>query len=764
MSDGYEVPETLEANVRAALERDPREAEKAIDSLCEQFPDHADLVRAWHAAHDSLRTPADASRPPPARIGPFRILEELGRGGFGVVYLAEGTGTVTRRVALKVLQPGMDRGDALARFRAEQQAMAFLQHPGIAAVYEAGTAEDGRLYFAMEHVPGLPVDRFVRRHDLDTAARLRLFVQVCAAVQHAHDRGILHRDLSTRNILVAPPGHGARGDQPAAKVIDFGIAKSLVHPLVPGAAHTRAGQVVGTPGFISPEQQRGDGDVDVRTDVFALGVALRCALTGEHPGQPNATGAHLPRELGWIVARATAADRADRYRSVAALADDLENILAGRALAAAPPNAVYRLLKLARRHRWITAATTVALAALAWALVQSALAARANARYRDMVEPLRLRAAADALWPIRASNAVDVRAWLEEARPIAALARETPSAEGADESELHARRAALATTVADLERGLDAWERSAEATSRHQDRWQNTALQVAADPRFADLDLQPIPGLVPLGPDPVSGLQEFAHPASGVVPERDGRGLLRIDRHSGLVFVLVPGGTFTMGRVEGDLRADDDEPQRDVQVPAQLISKFEMTQGQWLRLTGNTPSRYGPGSFFGDGQTFDHSHPIENVSWLEADHVLRRFGLAFPLEATWEHSCRAGKRTVFTHGDDLASLDANIGDEGSAAAYPPETNLEPGFDDGFRAHAPVGRFAANDWGLHDMLGNVLEWTADAAQDATPLRVLRGGGFLSTAAFARCSSRLAVAPFYRNPDVGLRPTHPLPPPR
>jgi serine/threonine protein kinase len=212
-------------------------------------------------------------------IGSYKLLRTLGEGGMGVVYLAEQQRPIRRQVALKIVKPGMDSLEVIARFETERQALAFLDHPGIAQVYDAGTTETGRPYFAMELVSGLPITEHCDRHKLTIAERLNLFLQVCDAVQHAHQKGIIHRDIKPSNILVS-----IRDGHSAPKIIDFGIAKALRRPLTERTLHTEQGQYVGTPEYMSPEQAEMTArGVDTRTDVYFLGVVLYELLAGVLP-------------------------------------------------------------------------------------------------------------------------------------------------------------------------------------------------------------------------------------------------------------------------------------------------------------------------------------------------------------------------------------------------------------------------------------------------------------------------------------------------
>ena len=246
------------------------------------------LIAAHFGAGNFLESPAavlDATRALPDSesagtiIGPYKLLESIGEGGMGTVYMAEQTAPVQRRVALKIVKPGMDSRQVIARFEAERQALALMDHPNIAKMLDAGTTDDGRPYFVMELVKGVPITQYCDEHRFTPRQRLELFTTVCQAVQHAHQKGIIHRDLKPTNVLVAD-----YDDRPVAKIIDFGVAKAMGQPLTERTMFTQFGQVVGTIEYMSPEQAKlNQLDIDTRTDIYSLGVLLYELLTGETP-------------------------------------------------------------------------------------------------------------------------------------------------------------------------------------------------------------------------------------------------------------------------------------------------------------------------------------------------------------------------------------------------------------------------------------------------------------------------------------------------
>jgi len=216
---------------------------------------------------------------PGGQVGPYKLLSILGEGGYGIVYLADQQKPVRRRVALKVIKPGMDTKEVIARFEAERQALALLTHPNIAQVYTAETTDAGRPYFVMEYVKGVPVTEYCDTEKLTVEQRLKLFLQVCEGVQHAHQKGIIHRDIKPSNILVS-----IEADRAIPKIIDFGVAKALSQPLTDRTLYTEQGQFIGTPEYISPEQaEMTHQDIDTRSDIYSLGVVLYELLTGVLP-------------------------------------------------------------------------------------------------------------------------------------------------------------------------------------------------------------------------------------------------------------------------------------------------------------------------------------------------------------------------------------------------------------------------------------------------------------------------------------------------
>ena len=366
-----------------------------VRRMLEQYYDPKSFMSnaAIDARGGAVDKPSLPSEKAGDQIGPYKLLEQIGEGGMGVIYMAEQREPMVRRVALKIIKWGMDTKQVLARFEAERQALAMMNHPNIARILDAGSTSTGRSYFVMELVQGHPITEYCNRYKLETGERLRLFTEVCQAVQHAHQKGIIHRDIKPNNVLVT-----CVDDRPVPKVIDFGIAKATEQRLTEKTLFTQFHHFIGTPAYMSPEQaQIGSLDIDTRSDVYSLGVLLYEILTGQPPfsneelmsggydeirrrireseplipsrklsslseeertvisqdrrNEPHSLDKALKGELDWILMKALEKDRGRRFESANALRCDIDRYLKGELISAVAPSAWYYFQKLAKRHQ-----------------------------------------------------------------------------------------------------------------------------------------------------------------------------------------------------------------------------------------------------------------------------------------------------------------------------------------------------------------------------------------------------------------------------
>jgi serine/threonine protein kinase len=423
-----------EATARAALRiSSAEERAKFVCQACGADTALAERVRLLLNAYDRNLDARKSAEPQPAetgvyepcaerpgtRVGPYRLLEQIGEGGFGLVFVAEQMEPVKRKVALKLIKPGMDSAQVIARFEAERQALALMDHPHIARVFDAGATQSGRPYFVMELVRGIPITDYCDQNQLTARERLELFVTVCHAIQHAHQKGIIHRDIKPSNVLVT-----AHDGKPMAKVIDFGVAKAMHQHLTERTIYTQCAQMIGTPLYMSPEQAEMSGlDIDTRSDIYSLGVLLYELLTGmtpldkrriaraaydeirrmirhEEPPTPStrlsstesitsiaaqrrtepAKLSKLVRgDLDWITMKALEKDRTRRYETASALARDIQRYLADEVIEARPPSASYKLRKFAQKNRVpLITASAIALLLVAGVITSTAEAVRAT--------------------------------------------------------------------------------------------------------------------------------------------------------------------------------------------------------------------------------------------------------------------------------------------------------------------------------------------------------------------------------------------------
>lgn len=404
-----------------ALELEGTERDQLLDRTYQVDPEMSQRVRALLASHFKMSASENAGQTwlgsmgqvpaidaifnefkedlvPGQTVGPFVLEREIGRGGFGRVWLAQQTEPVQRQVALKVLKAGLDTSEITTRFLAERQAVALMDHPGIARIFDGGATQNGLPWFAMEYIDGEPITTYCERNQIGLNQRLDLFVATCRAIHHAHQKGIIHRDIKPNNVLVTEVD-----GKPVPKVIDFGIAKAIEQSLTEGALETRAGQVMGTPASMSPEQVNHAADVDTRADIYSLGALLFELLCGRQPFagengklpdlpdllnqvrsvdplRPSASLRDTPQvhvvrpkdlrgDLDWITMRCLEKDRDRRYESAAQLAADITRHTQGDTVLAGPPTFSYRATKLARRNKGVIAFVAIILVLLSAGVV-----------------------------------------------------------------------------------------------------------------------------------------------------------------------------------------------------------------------------------------------------------------------------------------------------------------------------------------------------------------------------------------------------------
>ncbi len=650
---------------------------------------------------------------------------------------------------------------------------------------------------------------------------LECLLKACDAVAYAHARGVVHRDLKPANVLIGAFGEvyvvdwglaRARDEQPESAGTPRTGAETANDAA--SAEETRHGDVLGTPAYMPPEQASGRaGAVDPRVDVYALGAILWHALAGRPPytgesgsavidavlaGGPEslATAApDAPVELAAICDKAMSRDPAARYADVRELAEDLRAFLAGRVVRAHGTGAIPELVKWCRRNRALAATivvATVALLAGAWGWSwQRGRDAAEILRLADVARVQELERRAEELGPASPASRAAFESWLRDAAELTArrgqhesalrALREQGTLAGGQwtfaKDEDGFRHGLLTQLVEGLDRLADPARGTAslvrerlelarsmedESLVRARSAWERTMAEVARDPEYRGLALQPIVGLVPIGRDPATKLFEFAHLPSGTPPARDADGRLVLDETSAIVLVLLPGGRFHLGANAATSARDgagdpwaraDEGPRRQIEIAPFLAGKHEVSRAQWRRIA----SRGEP------GDAASGLLPADGMAWDDARRALERAGLELPTEAQWEYAARGGTTTRWWTGNDPGSLRGAV--NGRAAVDPRFAGASAG------APLAIDALRANGYGLVHVLGNVAEWTLDpwAAEATIGLRdrdgarlagdaahrALRGGSWASDAVDLRSTARLEAQVDLRDRRIGVR---------
>lgn len=766
------------------------------------------------------------------RVGSWLLLDSLGRGGQGEVWSArhrESGQLVALKVVHEALTDSQQRATDFDSIVDKQRLAQRIDHPAVARVHDFGHA-DGWIWIAQELVAGgrslhdliasttraaTPPDDWLRR----CAA---LVWQIAEGLEALHRGGLIHCDLKPSNILLTTEGR--------PKITDLGLAQLADREL----QQTLSGRFVGTALYASPEQFDRPDNLDDRTDIYSLGVILYELCTLRRPivessllgivrshmvRDPEAPHqfTETPEPLSRVCMRCLEKRPRNRYRSATDLAEDLRRFLDGSKLRTPRPTPLRQLVRRVERRPWVSAAIGLAIL-LTLALV--------SASSRNSVVEAALRESDS--WASTLTEVLEREPQLtidpesvEELRAI--LATRRPSRNSAFERLVSAEfddtligrlfedeyaRGADGERVWSLERRLREAERIADQFRRAgADRWERTLAELASDSRFQSVEFAPDAGLFPLGPDPHSGLQEFAVLGTGIVPGRDPLGRLNFGETSAVVLCLLPPGDYFRGheatpgeglsmaelrertanwREYAKLNDVDSTPATPVSVDPFLLSKFELTQGQWRLMTGENPSGYRreetPHSGAGDiTVVVDDTHPVERITPAQARRQLAIFGLGLPSESQWEYAARAGTTTRWTGGNALSELfdggHVNIADGSLLEYWPTFRDVATTDDqsDGHPLHAPVDALTPNPFGLAGMAGNVWEVCADVYNaDAHAILVgdgpvlegndpstvsIRGGGFKSPLRDATPTERWWQNDGQSKADVGVRPARP-----
>jgi serine/threonine protein kinase/dienelactone hydrolase len=747
---------------------------KDSSSIFGSDPEQIDKLLAWPLDADSEEEHTTLleqfAEVPGGQIGRYKLLRVLGEGGMGIVYLAEQAEPVKREVALKVIKPGLDSKRVIARFKAEQQVLARMEHPHIARVYDTGMSPSGRPYFVMEHVKGLPITEHCDKYKLGTEERLRLFIPLCQAIQHAHHKGIIHRDIKPSNVLVI-----LHDEKPIPKIIDFGVAKALNQRLTERTMFTEQGQLIGTPEYMSPEQAELTGlDVDFRTDIYSLGVLLYELLTGYTPFDPedlrskgyaemqriiceqdpvkpstklttlggklediakhhSATVDQLRKsvrgDLDWIVMKALEKDRTRRYDTANGLAMDLERHLNNEPVLARPPSTVYLFQKLVRRNM----AVFGGVGAVAVTLVVVGLLALWYFHHQA-----RIRWAKEELLPKIEQLIEGDRDNYVEAYKVATEAKKYIP----DDSKLSE---SLLKTTFDV--SIETEPVGAKVYMKE---------YKAPESEWEYLGVSPVKNVrLPIGFFRWKMEKEGYETVFAAAPtfELDAEARRWIVPNN-IVRTLDKRGTVPMGMVR--IKGQDE-------IGDFFIDKYEVTNEQFKEFVSkggyqkreywkhefikngrempwedavkefvDTTGRPGPASWqAGDIPEGRENHPVSGISWYEAAAYAESVGKSLPTAIHW---CIAGSGmsdALLTRGFNtfLAKM-SNFDGKGPA---------------------PVGKYdGMTGYGTYDMAGNVREWCWNETPQG---RVIRGGAWNdATYMFGNLSQ---ASPFDRSPKNGFR---------
>jgi serine/threonine protein kinase/formylglycine-generating enzyme required for sulfatase activity len=841
MSETPRTPDEDELASRAALDflalyLSDRAAGRCqpLRSYLDRFPQFEQRIAdEWLRLQGRVEGERAMAFPQPATSDPripagYQPLRELGRGGQGTVYLARDE-RLGRNVALKVFHSELAAfsGPNSLRFQREIAAIAKLDHASLCTIHDAGQTEASS-WIAMKYIDGPSLQQQLanartagqglpqRRKDLDAAALC--IERLAEGLHQAHAAGIVHRDIKPGNVLLGP--------DLTPVLVDFGLARSEASA---AAAVTLPGTIVGTPSYLAPELLR-DATADARSDVWSLGACLFEMLTFERPfvgatveaelraratqtvRDVRSANPHVPRDLAVIVATAIASDPGQRYATAADLAADLKRFRNLQPVLARPAGPLLVLRRWTQRNPALSASLGALLGVLAAGLIITLVllsdtrAALADVRrLSDLKLASDLQARADTLWPLRESRLHGpdgIDAWLGAADEVLArralhqeaLARlaqaPTDAATPWQREQFTAVLAAIDDLAARRERVAHHREFAHTVAERTliapATLWNTTIAAIEQSPRYHHLRMRPQLGLIPLGPDPDSGLFEFAHLQSGAVPARDpGTGKLQLGDDSAIVLVLLPEALTTLG-CEATAPTDghpanidpaavaSEGPSYQIRLDPFFLAKHETTQAQWIRHTGRNPSNYTKDSEI-HGPAITGSNPVEQMDWSTANRVLREMDLQVPTEAQWEYAYRAGTSSVFPCGADARSLQGheNLADGDAQRLSEGNNNwsFEPSLHDGNLVHARIGSFLPNAFGLHDMGGNLKEWCADSWEnywDAKPRegdglrfgrfdksRVVRGGGYGSNAVHARSGHRTGFPIKIAPGEVGIR---------